>query len=81
MEIKLHIPKSAMEEIEVPQDIVHKYSSANCHLYKLSDYGDLLYANGKKLLVIDYIDEDYSWYALIDENYDEIFGWSQYDYE
>lgn len=70
-----------MEEIEVPQDIACKYSSANCRLYKLSDYGDSLYANGKKLLVIDYIDEDYNWYALINENYDEVFGWSQYDYE
>ena len=70
-----------MEEIEAPQDILKKCSSASCHLYKLSDYGDCLYANGKKLLVIDYIDEDYSWYALVDDDCNEIFGWSQYDYE
>ena len=79
MNLQIIIPSHAMEKVVVPREIALQNSSANCSLYKLKSYGDWIYADGLYLLIKNYIDEDYSWYAIVDSDYNEIFGWQQDD--
>ena len=74
MEIKFSIPECALEKANVPKHITQMKVSANCSLYRFKSYGDWIYANNVYLFIKEY--EDYSYYAILNVDYEEIFGFA-----